>query len=125
MNSVNSLPCGEDWVVRVCVMFASGLRYVRLRFASGSPQVRLGLTSLYGALRAAQQKLSLAGIARQACGAGELGTRFCCAPKLVQQIAAHAGQPGVMLERIVLAQFIHQFQPRRRAKRHAHSNGAV
>ena len=75
--------------------------------------------------RPPQQELSLAGVAGHAGGALELGAGLGEAAKLVQQVAAHAGQQVVLRQRGLGEKRIHQFQAGLGAEGHPDRDRAV
>src|ERR1700733_3964310 len=72
-----------------------------------------------------QQQLTLSCVACQRSRALELRASFIEASEFVQQIAAHARQQMIILERAFCRQRVHHFQPGRRTERHRNRDRAI
>src|SRR5687768_11677213 len=75
--------------------------------------------------RAREQKSALTRIASKGRRAFEFQARLGAAPEFGQEIASHAGQQVIILERGLICDFIDQLQPDRRTEGHRQGNGAI
>ena len=72
-----------------------------------------------------EEQFAFARVSRERCGALEFCTRLFEAAEFFEEIAAHAWQQVVALERRLGGQCINEFQTRCRTERHSHCHRAI